>query len=155
MNLKSLLPHRRPHAAVTYRDDPFEIIRQEIARLFDSRPLEGLNADMMKVDVSEDKDGLTISAEAPGVKEEDISVTLSNGFLTIQGEKKEEREEKENNYYMMERSFGSFNRKIQLPYDVEPAKIDAEFKSGVLRIRIPRLQGDKSQEKKIKIKSKS
>jgi HSP20 family protein len=75
-----------------------------------------------------------VEAELPGVDEKDVSVTLANGVLTIKGEKKQETEEKGENYYRSERSFGSFERSIPLPDTIDDAKAEAKFDKGVLRV---------------------
>ena len=108
----------------------------------------------IKVDMRENKDGITVSAELPGVKEEDVFVSLTKDLLSIQGEKKVEKEEKGESYYMTERSFGSFSRTLRLPYDVEAAKVNAEFDDGILTIKIPAPKTRIEKEKRIAIKKK-
>jgi len=149
-----MLPFHRRHVNLTRRGDPFETIRQEIDRLFEVYPFTELGVSTMKIDVSEDKRGITVRAELPGVKEEDLSVTLNDGLLTIQGEKKADTEEKDENYYMMERSFGSYMRSIRLPYDTSAENIDAEFNNGVLTVKIPKPEQVHTKGKKIKVSSK-
>jgi HSP20 family protein len=154
MNLRTLLPFSQRTRLARTRD-PLELMHQEINRLFDMRPFENFIPESVKVDVKEDKSGLVVSAELPGVKEEDLSVTMNDGVLTIRGEKKSEKEEKDENYYMMERSFGAFSRSIQLPYEAEVSKSQAEFDNGVLTIRIPRPAQVEQKDKTIKITSKT
>ncbi|GLQ06388.1 molecular chaperone Hsp20 [Sneathiella chinensis] len=97
-----------------------------------------------------------IKIELPGVKEEDIDISLDNRLLTIKGEKHSEREEKDKDksYYFSERMYGSFQRSFQLPGDVKPADIKASFKDGVLEIKLPKLQELPSSAKKISIGKK-
>jgi HSP20 family protein len=78
-------------------------------------------------------------------------VNLSDNLLTIHGEKKQEEEKKEKGYYYSERSYGSFSRSIQLPTDVQPEKVSASFKDGVLEIRLPKTEEVKRKEVKIKV----
>jgi HSP20 family protein len=81
-----------------------------------------------------------VTAELPGVDEKDIDLSLADGVLTIRGEKKTEREEtdKDKNWHLTERSYGSFSRTIALPYDPDSAKVEAKFDKGVLRVRLPK-----------------
>lgn len=91
-----------------------------------------------RVDVTEEPEAYHVSAELPGVKKDDVQVTLHEDVLTIRGEKKEEREEKKKDYYQAERSYGSFSRSIRLPGDVQADKIHASFKDGVLDVQLPK-----------------
>jgi len=91
-----------------------------------------------RIDVSETAEALEISAELPGVDEKDIEVTLSNGMLTIKGEKKIEREQKDKNWHVTERSSGSFVRSIPLSFEPEQGAIEAHFDHAVLKIRLPK-----------------
>lgn len=106
-----------------------------------------------KMDVAEGKDGLEVTAELPGVDEKDVEVMLSNGMLTVRGEKKVERDEKDKNWHVIERSYGSFSRSILLPYEPDPAKVEAKFDKGVLRIRLPKPAEIAKKERKIEIKA--
>ncbi len=108
---------------------------------------------MPKIDIAEGKDGLDIMAELPGVDEKDIDVTLANGMLTIRGEKKSERDEsdKDKNWQLVERSYGTFSRTIELPYDVESDKVAAKFDKGVLHIHLPKPAASVRKEKRIEI----
>ena len=106
-----------------------------------------------KIDVAETKDGIEVTAELPGVEEKDVDITLSNDMLIVRGEKKVERDEKEKNWHLVERSYGSFSRTIALPYEPDPAQVDAKFEKGVLRIRLPKPPEVAKKEKKIAIKS--
>ena len=135
---------------------------REIEKTFDdfSRrgPLAGYFGDGTagpKVDVSEGKDGIEVTAELPGVDEKDIDLTLSNDVLTIRGEKKSERDEtdKEKNWHLVERRYGSFSRTVTLPYQPDSDKVEAKFEKGVLRIRLPKPAEMAKQEKKIEIRA--
>jgi len=103
------------------------------------------------VDISEGKKNITVKAEIPGVEANDIDISLSGKLLTIKGEKKQEKEEKNENYHRMERSYGYFNRTIELPAEVDPEKVDASYKKGVLKIELKKTR--ESETKKIEIKS--
>ncbi|MCP4380102.1 MAG: Hsp20/alpha crystallin family protein [Hyphomicrobiales bacterium] len=142
---------------------PFESFRDEMDRLFEDfsrgfpsvpawRRMSG-GATMPAVDIVEKGDGFTVTAELPGMNEGDIDVKVADGVLTINGEKKEEREENEKGYHLSERRYGAFMRSFGLPEDVEADKIDARFKNGVLTVVLPRSAGAKASEKKIDVKA--
>lgn len=107
------------------------------------------------VDVTETDKQYEVIAELPGMDEKDIEVTLAEGRLTIKGEKKQEKEDKKEDkkkdYYLMERRFGSFNRSIRLPENVNEGRIQAAFKKGVLTITLPKKEVTKKEGKKIEI----
>jgi HSP20 family protein len=84
------------------------------------------------------RDGIAILAELPGVAKEDVEVMLDRGDLVIKGERKSEHEVKEENYYQMERSFGSFYRRLPMPEGVQADQLSASFKDGVLEVRTPK-----------------
>lgn len=103
------------------------------------------------VDVFEEKDDLVVKAEVPGIDKDNIEVTLSDSTLTIKGEKKKQEEVKEENYYRSERHHGAFMRTVELPKDVQPDKVKASFKNGVLEIRMPKTEEAKAKEIKVKV----
>ena len=109
-------------------------------------------ATVPSVDVHENTNAITIEADLPGLDEKDVSVTLANGVLSIKGERKSEREEKNENYYLTERSFGSFERSLRLPETVDENKIEASFDKGVLRIVAAKKPEAVKAEKKIEVK---
>ncbi len=104
------------------------------------------------LDVREDANSISIEAELPGVEEKDVSVTLANGVLTIKGEKKQEKEEKSENYHLTERSFGSFQRSLRLPDTVDDAKVQASFDKGVLKVTAAKRPEAVKAERRIEIK---
>lgn len=105
------------------------------------------------VDISSTKDEYTIHVELPGVDEKDVHVELTGDTLRISGAKKQEKENKERNYYSMERSYGSFQRVLALPEDARRDDISAAFKQGVMTITIPRQEGAQSDVKQIPVKA--
>ncbi len=136
--------------------------RNELARLhgemddlFDSffkglgRPLTGYKA-WPTIDVADKDDAVVVRAEVPGCKAEDIDISVYGNTLTISGEKKESKEEKEKGYYHVESSYGSFRREIALPTDVDEDKIDAVCKDGVLSITLPKAEKTKAVKVKVK-----
>jgi len=103
------------------------------------------------LDVSETKSDFVVKAELPGIDPKDIDVSLNDGMLTIRGEKKQEKEEKEENYHFIERSYGTFSRSVSLPRDLKHDKISASYKDGVLRVVLPKSEEAKKEEIKIKV----
>jgi HSP20 family protein len=108
-----------------------------------------------ELDVREDTKAITIEAELPGVDEKDVSVTLANGMLTIKGEKKQEKEEKSENYYLAERSYGAFERSLRLPDTIDDTKVEAKFDKGVLKVTAAKKPEAVKAERKIEIKKTS
>jgi HSP20 family protein len=102
-------------------------------------------------DVSETDNELTIKADVPGMDKEDLNITVSDGILTIKGEKKHEKKEENKHYHCVERRYGSFSRTMRLPTEVEAEKVDATYKDGVLSITLPK--SEVVEPKKIEIKS--
>ena len=103
------------------------------------------------VDVKETAEEYQVKAELPGLKKDEIRVTLEDGNLTIQGERKQEREEKGEKFHRIERSYGSFSRTFDLPPNVESGKVMAEFKDGVLQVRIPKTAASKPKAVEVKL----
>lgn len=105
-----------------------------------------------RLDVVESEADIQIKADLPGMDEKDIEVTLNNGLLTLKGQKKVEREEKNKNYHLTERSSGSFMRQVTLPEDIVDAeKVTASFKKGVLTIVVPKLPQPQKTNRQIKV----
>lgn len=151
---------------------PFDTLRREIDRLFDrmqepswrlpfnqpswldfSWPREAGISIAPAVDVIEKEKEFEIVAELPGLDEKNIEVKLSNGTLMIKGEKKEEKEERNKDYYVSERRFGSFSRSFQVPSSVDASKIDAHFSKGVLTVTLPKSAEAMKSEKTIEVKA--
>lgn len=105
----------------------------------------------LRTDVSETNNNYVVRAELPGMDEKDLEVTLSGGVLTIKGEKRTQRDEKEEDYHLSECRYGSFQRSFQLPSAVDQDNVNAQFDNGVLTLTIPKIKTGKS--KKITIKS--
>jgi HSP20 family protein len=153
---------KSPEKSVSSPRDIFSAMRDEMDRMFErfehGRPrwpsLFRRNGDFAvpDLDVRENTNSVVVEVELPGVDEKDISVTLANGVLTIKGEKKHEKEEKGESYYLTERSFGSFERAIRLPDTVDDAKIEAKFDKGVLKVTAAKKPDAVKAERKIEIK---
>jgi HSP20 family protein len=103
------------------------------------------------MDVFEEGEDLVVKAELPGMKKEDIDIRLTDGMITISGEKKKEDEVKRKDYYKWERSYGSFCRSFELPAEVQKDKVKSTFKDGVLEIRMPKSPEAIQKEVKIKV----
>ena len=114
-------------------------------------PIRPLSIRIPALDVYEEKDSVVVKAEIPGMKKEDVEVNLAGETLTIKGEKKEDKEVKEDDYYRRERSYGSFLRSVDLPCEVKSDEIKASFKDGVLEIRMPKTEEAKKKSISVKI----
>ena len=102
------------------------------------------------MDVEEDSDKIVVKTELPGIKKEDVNITLEDGVLTIAGEKSSDRKIEEKNYHLVERSFGSFHRSITLPSGVDGSQAEASFENGVLVIAVPKAEAAKPRKLEIK-----
>ena len=162
MNKKSFLPSLLGQGD---EDDVFHSLHKEIDRVFDDFHRGFHLPAWMKaddkagtrlsphIDVSETDKNYEITAELPGVDEKDVEIELADNVLTIRGEKKSKKEEKEKDYHLVERSYGSFRRSIRLPFGAEASDAEAKFKNGVLTIVLPKPPEAKAKTKKIELKS--
>jgi HSP20 family protein len=152
---------------------PLESSRQEIDRLFDDfgvgtwrspfrssffdmdpfRRAKAAFSGMPAMDVTETEKGYKVVAELPGMDEKNIEVKIANSMLTIKGDKQVEKEEEKQDYYVRERSFGSFERTFRIPDGVDLDKVDASFKKGVLTVTLPKTAEAQKAEKKITVKA--
>ncbi len=107
---------------------------------------------MPTVDISETKDNIIIKAELPGMEAKDVNVSISGDMLTIKGEKKKEKEEKDESHYYSERYYGNYERSFRLPTGVQSNKAEASFDKGVLKVTLPKVEEAKKKEIEIKIK---
>ena len=103
------------------------------------------------VDVSETDNEIRLTAELPGVDREDLEVSVSNDRLTIRGEKKKQHEKSDQDFYRLERYYGSFQRTIPLPCEVESDQVDASFKDGILSVVLKKTKAAQKRTKKIPI----
>ena len=104
------------------------------------------------IDMFEDGNDLVIKAELPGIKKDEINVDFTDDIVTISGEKKTEEKTERKDYYRVERSFGSFVRKLRLPVEIQVDKTNASFKDGILEIRMPKSETKKPKSQKIAVK---
>jgi HSP20 family protein len=136
-------------------------LQRRLGRLFDeafqgwpNRENDGaLIGWMPPVDVLEDKDAVQISVELPGVKAEDVKISLENGVLTIRGEKRQTAEEKTEHVHRYERSYGVFERSFTVPTSVDADHIQASYDLGVLTVRLPKVEKAKPRQIAVKVES--
>ena len=105
------------------------------------------------VDINEDKDNLYFIVELPGLEQGDVKLTISDGILTIRGEKKREQKHQDRNFYRMERSYGEFVRQFSLPEDIKDEDVQADFSNGVIEIVVPKKEPAKPKEREVRINS--
>jgi len=165
MSISDLIPWKRNRNISVNKSYPFHSsLQKEVNRLFDdfgrnwdidfpfnSHPeLQNFRPD---INLAESDNEYVVTAELPGMDEKDVTVELRNGGLIITGEKKNEKEEKKDGYIYSERSYGSFSRQVPLPDEVNPDSVEAEFKKGILKIKLPKTEKAKAEHKRIDIKT--
>ena len=144
------------------RWDPFALLdelEQDMARLW-GRPMAGWARFMERMptrwaprmDVYEKDNQMVVEAELPGIRKEDIQLDLEGSDLVIHGESRQERQIKEEDYYRTERTYGTFHRRIPLPFEVDPGQIQASMNNGVLEVRIPKPAETRSEPRRIQVK---
>jgi HSP20 family protein len=155
------MPTMDPFRAALF--DPFKEMREfqnRFTTLFNRIPLKGEELKeetlattqwMPAVDIIEDEKEYLIKAELPDVRREDVHVNIQDGILALAGERKLEKEEKGKKFHRVERAYGWFNRTFELPMDVNPAKILAEFKDGVLKVHLPKSEEAKPKAIEVKV----
>jgi HSP20 family protein len=151
---------------------PFDSLHREVERRFDDfgrgwgwspfrSPMFGMEPFGRReltwgrapvVDVAERENEYEITAELPGMEEKDIELTVSDDVLKIKGERKEEKEEKNKDYHISERRYGSYQRSFRLPEGVDDSKIEAKFKNGLLTVTLPKTAEAQKKSKKIEVK---
>jgi HSP20 family protein len=141
------------------RFDPYATLQGRINRLFrDSQGPEGqetltTTAFAPPVDVYEDEHNITLKIEVPGIDEKDIDITVENNTLTVHGERKFEKEEKEENFRRVESQYGSFTRTFTLPTTVDHENIQADYDKGVLKVKLAKKQEAKPKQIKVNVGS--
>lgn len=168
MPMRSLTPFSWNRISSSERSDPFVALQHEMNRLFDNftnTPSvfgnfsafggDGRASISPRVDVAETDKQVEIEAELPGLSEKDIDVTVSGDMLTIRGERQSQSEDKRKNYFISERSYGSFFRSIALPFDAEPGDIVAHFDKGVLKVIVKKPERLSARTAKIPVSAKS
>lgn len=155
------------------RTSPLSMLRNEIDRLFDdfSWPDLGFSAGRERamavptalrsviragapaMDLVERKSEYEVQVELPGMARKDIEIRMTGGTLVIKGEKTAEREEKDENYHLSERTYGAFQRAFRLPPGIDPDKVEATFDNGVLKIRLPKTDEAHDSDRRIEVKA--
>jgi HSP20 family protein len=150
---------------------PFESLRREVDRLFDDFNLNPFHLPLRRpafdiepfwqpdswvaqpaIDLVEHDNGFELTAEMPGLEEKNIEIDVASGVLTVRGQKEEDKVEKKQDFHLRERRFGSFVRSVRVPETVDPDKIEATFKNGVLKVTLPKKPGAQKPVKKIEVK---
>lgn len=141
---RSLIPSLFGGTPARQSGDPFVSLQREVNRLFEDvfRGFGGtpaaLGENVPRMNICETEQEYRLEAELPGVSENDVEVTLNDDVLTIRGEKQGERSNKQENYHVMERSYGSFMRSVRLPFAASAEDINASFQDGVLTVILPK-----------------
>jgi HSP20 family protein len=142
-------------------DDPFITMQRRMNRLFDDfmSPLPGLlpyeetrASFTPRVDLDEDEKEIRVTAELPGMDARDIDISIQRDVLTLRGKKSSEHEERKGQYHRIERSYGSFERRIPLGVKVNAEKVGADLKDGVLTITLPKPAGEAAKTRRIEVK---
>ena len=128
-----------------------EILPRPLTPFFPRIRISAEEEMMPNIDMYESNGDIVLKAELPGMKKEDIDITLSEGMITISGEKKKDEEIKRKDYYKLERSYGSFCRSFSLPAEVKSDKVKSSFKDGILEVHMPKSEKAKSKEVKVKV----
>lgn len=165
MEFKSLIPFGRSAGlARAGTTDPFTALRREMDRIFQDfdrgwalpAAFAGNGNALLspKVNVAETAKGLEVTADLPGIDQKDIDISMSDGVLTLKAEHKAEKEEKDEKkqYHLVERSYGTFMRSFELPFEADTDKIEASFDKGVLKVLVPRSAKAEKDIRKIAIK---
>ena len=162
MALNDLIPWRNNRGLGQRVQDPFSTLQQEMNRLFDSfwgtgesRLPQGtaMGFHFPSLDLRETDNGYRVTAELPGLNEDDVEINLRDNSLVISGEKKAEHEGQDENRFYSERSFGRFQRVIPFPVEIDPDKVEAKFEKGVLTIELPKNAKAKEKTRRVAINS--
>lgn len=145
----------------TVRWDPFrelEGIRARLNQMFGERPFRGIAGENLPfaewapaVDIQETDAEYVIKADLPEVKKEEVKVEFENGVLTVEGERRQEKEEKGKTFHKTEREYGKFVRRFALPTEVDATRLSAEFKEGVLNVHLPKSSNGKPKAISVKV----
>jgi len=146
----SITRYQTPELSNWSSFDRLASFRDEVNRLFDfswpSRDSGLFSGWSPALDVSDDKDAIFVNVELPGMKKEEINLTLHNGALTVSGERKQERAAEEGETFRSERYFGKFQRSVTLPAAVDASKVSASYKDGILTVELPKAEEAKPKQ---------
>jgi len=168
--MKSLIPWRKKQdqmPAPRENEHPLDLLQHRMNRMFEDffedfgfpefhgGLVPGGMRDEPRFEVSETDDEIRIKAELPGMDRDDVEILLDENVLTIRGEKREERQDrdKKRNVYVSEMTYGTFQRSIPLPSGIDRDKVAADFKRGVLTLRLPRTEDAASRRRRIEVRS--
>lgn len=147
--------YRRRHPVYWRPSFGLRGLQEEMNRMFsdffDESSEKGVATITPAIDLVDGKDKVTVRVEIPGMDKDDVQISLKEDMLVIRGEKKAEKEEKEENRYYVERSYGSFMRTVALPSRVKADEVKASYKDGVLKIELPKAEEDKIREVKVQV----
>jgi len=150
-NLTKTYEYDRPFFGLSHAlNRLFSDLGNDVAWPAPARP-ETAYAWVPRLDVSEDKEQILVTAELPGLTDKDVEVGFTEGVLTIKGEKRSEREQQDRTWYATERVFGSFLRTLAIHADIDDTKLTATFKHGVLQVSLPKSRNPKAGTKRIAI----
>lgn len=154
MDFNSIIPFRNKDEGYlsNLHNEVDKVFNSFLKGIYDEGSLRNISPN---VDISETDKELKVTAELPGVKEEDLSITLNDNILTMTGEKKMEKEEKGKTFHKIERSYGQFSRSFTIPFKANSDTVEASFEKGLLNIVIPKPEGTESRANKIAIKKKN
>jgi HSP20 family protein len=153
------LPRTRPVFPGIGPIATFEDMENRMRKMFEGDFFAPIDAELLAqpvgflpaTDITETNDLLTLSIELPGLEKKDLDIDVSDGVLTVRGEKLEEKKEEDKKYHLIERTFGSFQRSFTLPRTIEADKISAEFDKGVLKVLLPKTADAKVKGRKVDI----
>ena len=139
--------------------DPMRLMNTLLNDVVSTRPGDGAGTEMLlaqpRMNIEDTGNEIRVTAELPGVSEDDVQITLDDDMLIIAGEKRDEREVDERDVRLVERVFGQFRRAIQLPFSPNPDQVDASFRDGVLTITVPKNAEQRSKQQRIQVKRES
>ena len=139
--------------------DPMRLMNTLLNDVVSTRPGDGAGTEMLlaqpRMNIEDTGNEIRVTAELPGVSEDDVQITLDDDMLIIAGEKRDEREVDERDVRLVERVFGQFRRAIQLPFSPNPDQVDASFRDGVLTITVPKNAEQRSKQQRIQVKRDS
>lgn len=141
-------------------NDPFRALQQRFNRVFGETGLFAFPPDenlsfaawSPACDIFETADEIVVKAELPGIKKEDVKLTIENNILTLRGERKFEAETKKENYFRVEQSYGEFSRSFTLPVSIDFKNVTADFKDGVLKVKLPKREEAKPKAIEVNVK---
>lgn len=133
---------------------PFRDLESRLNRVFSGLPVDpewNVGSWLPAIDIHEDDDKYTLSADLPGLQKEDITLTVVDNILTLKGERRKQAETNEKGYHRVERAYGTFQRAFQIPGGVDAAKVEAKFEHGVLQVSLPKPEAAKPRNIEVKV----